>query len=110
MGKTVTYSGGSFQITNEDGSSRAVAWPIPSSSTGASLPTGTGLVRVLSSTAEDPVTITGPDTDGTLAANSDTVLPSQKAVKTIVTTKVTANNAITGATKTKITYDSKGLV
>lgn len=49
-------------------------------------------------------------TDGTLASNSDSLLPTQKAVKTYADTKVAANSAITGATKTKITYDAKGLV
>jgi hypothetical protein len=39
-----------------------------------------------------------PSSAGTLALTSD------------LTTKVTSNTAITGATKTKITYDSKGLV
>lgn len=41
---------------------------------------------------------TFPASNGTLATTSD------------LTTKVDANSAITGATKTKITYDSKGLV
>jgi len=50
------------------------------------------------------------DIDGTLAANSDVKYPSQKAVKTYADTKVAGNVAITGATKTKVTYDSKGLV
>lgn len=50
------------------------------------------------------------DTDGTLAANSDTKIATQKATKTYADTKVTKNSSITGATKTKITYDSKGLV
>lgn len=50
------------------------------------------------------------DTDGTLAANSDTKVASQKAVKTYADGKVTKNSTITGATKTKITYDAKGLV
>src|SRR5207249_3410571 len=50
------------------------------------------------------------DTDGTFAANSDSKLASQKAVKTLSDTKVTANVGITGATKTKVTYDAKGLV
>jgi hypothetical protein len=49
-------------------------------------------------------------TDGTLAANSTTLYPSQSAVKTYADTKVIANSAITGATNTKITYDAKGLV
>jgi hypothetical protein len=50
------------------------------------------------------------DTDGTLAANSDSKIATQKAVKTYADTKVVANGAIAGATKTKITYDAKGLV
>ena len=91
------------------------------------------------------------DTDGTLAANSDTKIASQKATKTYadnvssntsviaklltgftsgagtvsasdsilsafqkvvgnIALKLTANSPITGATKTKITYDSNGLV
>lgn len=93
----------------------------------------------------------GFDTDGTIAANSDTVIPSQKAVKTYadsvssnasvisklltafsaaagtvsssdsilgafqkvvgnIALKLTANSPITAGTKTKITYDTKGLV
>jgi hypothetical protein len=43
-------------------------------------------------------TYTFPSSDGTLALTSD------------LTSKVDSNTAITGATKTKITYDSKGLV
>lgn len=46
----------------------------------------------------------------TLTDNSDTFYPTQKAVKTAVDLKVTSNSVITGATKTKITYDAKGLV
>lgn len=41
---------------------------------------------------------------------NDTLYPSVKAVDDQLDLKVTANTAITGATKTKITYDSKGLV
>jgi hypothetical protein len=44
------------------------------------------------------------------ATPSDTKYPSEKLVKDSLDAKVTANAAITGATKTKITYDSKGLV
>lgn len=50
------------------------------------------------------------DTDGTLSANSDVKYPSQKAVKTYADTKVPKNASITGATKTKLTYDANGLV
>ena len=41
---------------------------------------------------------------------NDTLYPSVKAVDDQLDLKVTSNTAITGATKTKITYDSKGLV
>lgn len=42
--------------------------------------------------------------------SSDTKLPTEKAVKDQLDTKLDKNTAITGATHTKITYDSKGLV
>jgi hypothetical protein len=41
---------------------------------------------------------------------SDANKPVSSAQQTAIDAKVTANAAITGATKTKITYDSKGLV
>ena len=41
---------------------------------------------------------------------SDTNKPISTATQTALNAKVTANGAITGATKTKITYDAKGLV
>ena len=41
---------------------------------------------------------------------SDSKYPSEKLVKDSLDAKITANSSITGATKTKITYDSKGLV
>jgi hypothetical protein len=54
--------------------------------------------------------ISNKSTDNTLAGHSNILYPSQAAVKDYADTKVAANSAITGATKTKITYDSKGLV
>ena len=42
--------------------------------------------------------------------SSDTKLPTEKAVKDQLDTKLDKNTVITGATHTKITYDSKGLV
>lgn len=50
--------------------------------------------------------------DSDLASTSvgDDTVPSAKATKTYADTKVAANVAITGATKTKVTYDDKGLV
>lgn len=41
---------------------------------------------------------------------STTVAPSKSAVNTALGLKVTANGAITGATKTKLTYDASGLI
>ncbi len=43
-------------------------------------------------------------------ASADAAAASAKTANDAVATKVTANAAITGATKAKITYDSKGLV
>lgn len=51
--------------------------------------------------------------DGKVADNltaSTTVAPSKSAVNTALGLKVTANAAITPATKTKLTYDAAGLV
>jgi len=50
------------------------------------------------------------DDDANLTADSSTAIASQKATKAYADTKVASNTAITGATKTKITYDAKGLV
>lgn len=47
-----------------------------------------------------------PNVDNT----SDLNKPISTATQTALNAKVTANTAITGATKTKLTYDSKGLV
>ena len=58
----------------------------------------------------NPENSTNKSTDGTFADNSDTLYPSQKAVKTYADTKVISNTAITAGTGTKITYDTKGLV
>lgn len=57
----------------------------------------------------DKLEISVISTDTSLGT-SDVLVPSQKAVKTYADTKITANGAITGAIKTKITYDAKGLV
>ena len=46
----------------------------------------------------------------TFTVINDTLYPSVKAVDDQLDLKVDGNTAITGATKTKITYDSKGLV
>lgn len=47
---------------------------------------------------------------GNVDNTSDADKPVSTATQTALDLKVTANGAITGATKTKITYDSKGLV
>lgn len=46
----------------------------------------------------------------TSLGTSNILFPTQNAVKTYADTKVTANVGIVGSTKTKITFDSKGLV
>lgn len=51
-----------------------------------------------------------PLMDGTAAVGTELAFARGDHRHPSDTTKVTANNAITGATKTKITYDSKGLV
>lgn len=48
--------------------------------------------------------------ENTTLDTSPTKYPTNRIVKEYADTKVTANASITGATKTKITYDSKGLV
>lgn len=45
----------------------------------------------------------------TLGAD-DTTVPTSKAVKDVTDARVVANAAIVGATKTKVTYDTKGLI
>lgn len=53
---------------------------------------------------------TTPKMDGTAAVGTETAFARGDHIHPSDTSKVTANSAITGATKTKITYDSKGLV
>ena len=56
-------------------------------------------------------TLIGPSAAGAVAWGAITgTLASQTDLNTALGTKVTGNTAITGATKTKITYDAKGLV
>lgn len=55
------------------------------------------------------VTITGGGGGGTWGSITGT-LSAQTDLQTALDTKVDENSAITGATKTKITYDTKGLV
>lgn len=56
-------------------------------------------------------TLIGPSAAGAVTWGAITgTLASQTDLNTALGTKVTGNTAITGATKTKITYDSKGLV
>jgi hypothetical protein len=46
----------------------------------------------------------------TTLTDSDTDYPTTRTVNTALAQKVTTNTAITGETKTKVTYDNKGLV
>jgi len=59
--------------------------------------TGSAYVEISATSASTWGTITG-------------TLSSQTDLQTALNAKVTGNTAITGATKTKVTYDSKGLV
>lgn len=113
VGDVVTYNGSSYAALQN---------------TTGNLPTDTNNWQLLAEKG-DPLTVnagenididvispteitinTVEDDDAALTANSATVIPSQKAVKSYADTKVASNAAITGATKTKITYDAKGLV
>lgn len=57
-----------------------------------------------------PENSTNKSNDPTLSANSATLYPTQQAVKTYADTKVAANGTIVPSTRTKVTYDAKGLV
>jgi hypothetical protein len=61
-------------------------------------------------TNTDTTTSTGAVSSASIAAMLQTIWAKIRSVVNALGTKVTANTAITGATKTKITYDSKGLV
>lgn len=65
-------------------------------------------------TAQGQETALFAGSDGELYYKNDGLsvaqIPSKSYVDTQLSNKVTANGSITGATKTKITYDSKGLV
>lgn len=54
--------------------------------------------------------LTGFASGAGVVSASDTILQAIQKLDGNIATKVTANAAITGGTKTKITYDSKGLV
>ena len=70
----------------------------------------TGLGYLLTSTAASTYQTLANLVTSFGATPSDTKYPSEKLVKDSLDAKVTSNTAISGATKTKITYDSKGLV
>ena len=79
---------------------------------GGSTPTGTGWVHVTGG-VQDGAASTPNKSDvglGNADNTSDANKPVSTAQQTAIDAKVTANTAITGATKTKITYDAKGLV
>ena len=66
---------------------------------------GYGITDAASSTHNHPASSISNTPAGNIAANT-----VQAAINELDSEKVAANTAITGATKTKITYDSKGLV
>lgn len=106
---TTGAAGSSATITNSGTSSAAVFdFTIPRGDTGAS-GSGTGdVVGPSSSTNNHVVMFNG--TTGKLIKDSGLTLSGTNTGDQDLSGKVTANGAITGATKTKITYDAKGLV
>lgn len=74
-----------------------VPTPLPSYST------TTEMNAAIADAVSDYVPLTAVDTDGTLAANSDARVPSQKAVKTFSAASIAALNLGTGSTLTKDT-------
>lgn len=73
------------------------------------------LFPIVDSSASETKKITPTALKSALALNnvdntSDANKPISSATQTALDAKMTGNTAITGATKTKITYDSKGLV
>lgn len=65
------------------------------------------ITNVITALGFTPENVANKQTDLTASA---TKYPTVDAVNAGLATKVNSNSAITGATKTKITYDSKGLV
>lgn len=61
-----------------------------------------------------PENVVNKSNDASMSANSSTLYPTQQAARgyidTQVATRVVANAAITPGTRTKVTYDAKGLV
>ncbi len=80
-----------------DGAAGAAGAAGATGATGAAgpAPAGTGFVRVTAGVLENPATV-ALDIDGTLGANSDVKVPSQKAVKTYADTKVPATRTVNG--------------
>ena len=67
---------------------------------------GSGLIIYSSGTNKNKIDISF----GNIDQSNDTNAVTGKEIYTALSLKVSSNSAITGATKTKITYDSKGLV
>ena len=86
--------------------------PVLNGGTGVTTSTGTGSVVLSTSPAlTTPTGIVKNDVGlGNVDNTSDANKPVSTAQATAIGLKVTANADITGATKTKITYDAKGLV
>lgn len=108
QGKIYTYQNGVKELTGNDAGK--VELDIASGANAGNITLTANSNGLSASVAEASTSAKGIieiATDEEAATGTSEVLavnPKQLA------TKVTANNAITGATKTKITYDSKGLV
>lgn len=106
QGKIYTFSTGltetSGTVTLDQATSSALGGVIVGSNIGVS--SGTISVADASTTTKGVIEI-ATDTEASTGTDTTRAINAKQ-----LATKVTANNAITGATKCKITYDSKGLV
>ena len=109
-----TGATGTTGPTGPQGATGATGATGPKGDTGEGVPTGgtTGQVLAKASNTDydtEWVDQTGGGGDAVWGGITGT-LSDQTDLQTALNAKVTANSAITGATKTKITYDAKGLV
>ena len=97
-------------FVNDDGDGKWALYKATTTGVGATFVKLSDPDLLNTAVAFTPENVADKSIDGTLAENSDTKYPSQKAVKTYADTKVTKNTDIVAGTGTKITYDEKGLV
>jgi hypothetical protein len=106
VGVDVHTNGGLFTTIDNSSSSTATAAQLAIKLDGSTLAKGVSGVKVATGgIANNEINAAAAIAESKLALDFST-----SSLNTAIGTKVTANTAITGATKTKITYDSKGLV